>query len=125
MELFTDNRGELCSLEFGELPFTPRRIYFISNVPVTSSRGGHAHRKLRQAFICLAGTVDLKLEDGQNEETIKLSANRKVTTIGPYIWRELHNFSSDSIILVLADQEFSEADYIRDKTEFLNEINGV
>ncbi len=112
----------MSALEFYKLPFTPKRLYCISEVPNNESRGGHAHKELSQAFICLTGGFDLILDNGQIQETVTLQAGDDVTIIGPRVWRELHNFKDGSHILVLADHEFSEDDYIRDKDAFLKSI---
>ena len=122
LESFIDSRGKLSSLEFKYLPFIPRRLYFIREVPNELFRGGHAHRELRQAFICLSGSASLLLDNGHTSQRIELRMTEEATVIGPYIWRELHNFSPDAMILVLADKEFSEDDYIRDKDKFLIEV---
>lgn len=124
LEIFEDGRGKLSALEFSKLPFVVRRLYVISEVPDMEFRGGHAHKKLNQAFICLSGSAELILENGLLYESVTLQAGCEVIMIGPYIWRELHNFAFGTQILVLADKPYSEEDYIRDKQEFLIEVGG-
>lgn len=115
-----DARGGLAVAELGgALPFSVRRVYWIFDTKAGVSRGFHAHRRLRQLCVCLAGSVRMRLFDGRREEDFVLDAPDKALVIGPGIWREMHDFSADCILLVLADAEYDEADYIRDRETFI------
>ncbi len=115
-----DARGQLAVAELGgALPFVVRRIYWIYGTKPGVSRGFHAHKKLRQFCVCVAGSVRLILFDGRREETVILDSSAKGLLIGPGLWREMHDFSADCILMVLADAEYDEADYIRDREAFV------
>jgi len=115
-----DTRGQLAIAELGQaLPFPVRRVYWIHDVAARSERGYHAHRQLRQLVVCVAGSVELELTDGKTKETILLDAFSRGVILGAGVWRVLRGFSPDCILVVLADREYDEADYIRDYAEFL------
>ncbi len=116
----TDPRGNLTFLEGGaQVPFDIARVYYLYDVPGGESRGGHAHRRLEQLVIAAAGSFDVIVDDGT--ETARFHLNRSY--YGLYMprmtWRELGNFSSGSVCLVLASHPYSEEDYYRDYDEFL------
>jgi hypothetical protein len=114
-----DSRGNLTFVEgCRHIPFDIKRVYYLYDIPGGESRGGHAHKNLEQFIIAANGSFDLILDDGVRR--IKHSLNRSFygIYIPPWIWRELDNFSSGSISLVLASDFFSEDDYIRDYEEF-------
>jgi hypothetical protein len=100
------------------VPFNIERIYYLYDVPGGETRGGHAHKELRQVLIAASGSFDVLLDDGMNKKTISLNRPYYGLLIVPGIWRELLNFSSGSICLVLASQLYSEVDYIRSYDEF-------
>jgi hypothetical protein len=115
-----DARGQLAIAELGQsLPFPVRRVYWIHDAAPQSERGNHAHRELRQLVVCVAGSVELELTDGKSKETLRLDAFSQGVVLGAGVWRVLRNFSPDCILVVLADREYDEADYIRDYAEFL------
>lgn len=115
-----DSRGALSVAELGgALPFPVRRVYWIHGTAPGVSRGFHAHKKLRQLCVCVAGSVRLSLFDGRREESVVLDSNSKGLLIGPGLWREMHDFSPGSVLMVFADAEYDEADYIRDRKEFI------
>lgn len=115
-----DTRGGLSVVELGGvLPFVVRRIYWIYGTKPGVSRGFHAHKKLRQLCVCVAGSVRLSLFDGRREESVILNSSAKGVLIGPGLWREMHDFSSDCVLMVFADAEYDEADYIRDREAFV------
>ena len=95
-----------------------KRIYYLHNVPKGSKRGGHAHIKLYQYIIAVSGDFDVKLFDGKKEKTVHLNRQNVCLKIVPGIWREILNFSNDSICLVLASEYYDELDYIRSKKLF-------
>lgn len=116
----TDPRGNLGFLnELEHVPFSIARAYFLWGVPKAASRGGHAHRTLQQFLIAVNGSLDIVLRDGVAERRVRLETPTEGLLIGPFIWRELENFSSDTSLLVLASAPYDESDYMRDFDEFL------
>jgi dTDP-4-dehydrorhamnose 3,5-epimerase len=95
-----------------------RRVYWIHGTKPGVSRGFHAHRELRQLCVCVAGSVRIALFDGRREESVNLDSSAKGLLIGPGLWREMHDFSPDCVLMVFADAEYDEADYIRDRGQF-------
>lgn len=119
-----DARGELAVAELGgALPFPVRRAYWIFGTKSGVSRGFHAHKKLHQLCICVSGRVTVLLFDGQNETSVVLDSPSKGLLIGPGLWREMHDFSSDAILMVFADSEYDESDYIRSRDAFIKYAN--
>lgn len=103
------------------IPFEVRRVYYLYDIPGGAARGGHAHYELEQYIIAVSGSFDVIISDGQNRKTVNLNRPNIALHIVPGLWRELDNFSSGSVCLVLASLQFDESDYIRDYGEFLNE----
>ncbi len=103
-----------------EVPFEIQRVYYLYDVPGGEARGGHAHRDLQQLIVAASGSFDLTLDDGKVKRTFQLNRPYQGVFIPAGLWRELNNFSSGSICLVLASIPYSETDYIRDYLEFLN-----
>jgi len=101
-----------------EVPFDVKRIYYLYDVPGGESRGGHAHKELRQLIIAASGSFSVILDDGNSKRTIMLNRPYQGLLIVPGIWRELEEFSSGSVCLVLASHYYNEADYIRNFKEF-------
>lgn len=118
-----DPRGSLAVIEKDVLPFDIKRVYYLYDVPSDAYRGGHAHKKLIQVLIPLSGSFDVVLDDGKERIKVTLNKPNKGLLIPTEIWRELENFSSGSVCLVLASDEFEETDYIRDYKEFLAQKN--
>ncbi|PWK18210.1 sugar 3,4-ketoisomerase [Xanthomarina spongicola] len=112
-------RGNLSVIEKDCIPFTVKRVYYLYDVPSNAYRGGHAHKNLYQFLIALSGSFDVVLDDGNQKKTITLNKPNKGLLIPKGIWRELENFSSGSVCLVLASEEFDEEDYIRKYKQFL------
>ena len=109
----------------GNIPFDIKRVYYLYDVPMGAERGGHAHYELQQYVVAASGSFTFILNDGENTREIFLNHPNKALHIVPGIWREMKDFSSGSICLVLASMEYSENDYIRDFNEFKNyRING-
>jgi dTDP-4-dehydrorhamnose 3,5-epimerase-like enzyme len=113
-----DTRGNLSVIENDIVPFEIKRVYYLYDVPSGAERGGHAHKKLQQFLIALSGSFDVVLKDGTQQKIITLNKPNQGLLIPSGIWRELQNFSSGSVCLVIASAVFDEADYIRDFTDF-------
>ena len=114
------NRGNLTAIENRKhIPFDVRRIYYLYDIPADGSRGGHAHKELNQLIVPASGSFDILLYDGNVKRTVTLNRPFKGLLIVPGIWRELNNFSSGSVCLVLASHKYNEGDYIRDYEEYL------
>ena len=102
-----------------EVPFEIKRVYYLYDVPGGESRGAHAHKELEQLIIAASGSFDVTIDDGKNKKTVSLNRPNFGLHLKPGMWRELSNFSSGSICLVLASLLYDEADYIRDYNQFL------
>jgi oxalate decarboxylase/phosphoglucose isomerase-like protein (cupin superfamily) len=102
-----------------EVPFDINRVYYLYDVPGGLSRGGHAHKDLQQLIIALSGSFDLILDDGKVKRTFNLSRPNSGVYVPSGLWRELDNFSSGSICMVLASHEYDENDYFRNYENFL------
>lgn len=116
--------GKITVLEnVKDIPFEVKRIYYLYDVPMGAERGGHGHYELEQYIIAASGSFNFVLDDGENKKEVFLNDPSKALYIKPNIWREINNFSSGSICLVLASQEYTEDDYIRDYDEFMKYKN--
>ncbi|WP_396198856.1 sugar 3,4-ketoisomerase [Flavobacterium sp.] len=113
-------KGNIGVVENDTIPFDVKRVYYLFDVPSGAKRGGHAHKKLKQVILAISGSFDVVLKDGKSKEIITLNRPDKGLLIENNIWRELENFSSGSVCLVLASEEFSEADYIRNYKDYLS-----
>ena len=119
---FEGNSGNLSVIEFKDLPFDIKRIFYITGVPKGFERGFHAHKETQQFLICLQGSCEVYLELKKESETIKLEKNSEGILIGKE-WHIMKNFSDDCILLVLANSYYDEQDYIRNYDEFLKYSN--
>jgi len=119
-----DRRGNLSVVEGDTIPFVSQRVYYLYDVPSGSKRGGHAHKEQQQFLIALSGSFDVILKDGKNKKTVTLNRPNLGLLIVPGIWREIENFSSGSVCLVLSSNQFSEEDYIREFKKFKLFKNG-
>ncbi|NHM01627.1 sugar 3,4-ketoisomerase [Flavobacterium difficile] len=115
-----NTKGNIGVIENDTIPFAVKRVYYLFDVPSGAKRGGHAHKKLKQVLIAISGSFDVVLKDGKSKEIVTLNRPDKGLLIENNIWRELENFSSGSVCLVLASEEFSESDYIRSYKEYLS-----
>ena len=111
--------GNIAVVEKAVLPYKIERVYYLHDVPSTATRGGHAHKELRQCLIAISGSFDVVLSDGTNKSVITLNKPNKGLLLPVGIWRELENFSSGAVCLVLASHEYDEADYIRSYEDFV------
>jgi hypothetical protein len=103
-----------------EIPFDIKRIYYLYDIPGGESRGAHGHKQLEQIVIAASGSFDITISDGIKEKTFSLNRPYIGLNIKPGLWRDLSNFSSGAICLVMASESYNEADYIRDYDEFIN-----
>lgn len=115
-----DPRGNLAVIENDVVPFEIKRVYYLFDVPSGSTRGGHAHKTLSQFIIALSGSFDVIVKDGLDKKRFSLNNPCKGLLVTPRIWRELENFSSGAVCLVVASNVYEEEDYIRDFVEFTN-----
>jgi hypothetical protein len=117
----TDQRGNLTVVEGDEtIPFAIARVYWLYDVPGGAQRGGHAHRELEQFIVSASGSFDVVVDDGTVSNRFHLNRSHSGLYVPRMIWRELENFSSGSVCLVLASAPFDEADYYRDYEEFVS-----
>ena len=117
-----DQRGNLSVVEGGDLvPFDIRRLYYLYDVPGGATRGGHAHKNLRQLIIAASGSFDVVLDNGKTRQKFSLNRSYKGLYIPTMVWREIENFSSGAVCMVLASEHYDESDYIYDYNEFLKE----
>lgn len=115
----TDYRGNLSFIEENnQIPFQIKRVYYLYDVPSGATRGGHAHRELHQVVIALSGSFDVILDDGLHKRSFFLNRPHYGLYIPPKVWRELENFSSNSVALSLVSEVYNESDYVRDYEEF-------
>lgn len=113
-----DGRGNLSVVEKDFLPFVIKRVYYLYDVPSSSTRGGHAHKELQQFLIALSGSFDVVLDNGRQRRIITLNRPDRGLLIPNGVWRELENFSSGAVCLSLVSAEYNEADYIREYEEY-------
>ena len=114
-----DPRGNLTFIEENiHIPFDIKRVYYLYDVPGNAQRGGHAHKELHQLIIAISGSFDVVLDDGIIKKRIHLSRAYKALYICPMIWREIDNFSSGSVCMVLASNYYDESDYYRNYKEY-------
>jgi dTDP-4-dehydrorhamnose 3,5-epimerase-like enzyme len=116
-----DSRGSLVALEIGmekAVPFDIKRVYYIYETAKGESRGFHAHRNLKQVAICVAGKCRMVLDNGKRREETWMSSPTRGLLIESMVWREMHDFSDDCVLLVLASEHYDESDYIRSYDEF-------
>lgn len=113
--------GNITPVENGiSIPFDVQRIYYIYDVPGGESRGAHGHKTLESVIIAVSGSFDVSVDDGINKKTVQLNRPYVGLNVKPGIWRDISNFSSGAICLVLASRKYDEGDYIREYTSFIN-----
>lgn len=121
-----DPRGNLTFIEGGDhIPFEIQRVYYLYDVPGGAERGGHAHKALHQLIVAMSGSFDVMLDDGRDKRRVHLNRSYHGLYVCPMIWRELDNFSSGSVCMVLASNRYDERDYYRVYAEFMRARWGV
>lgn len=108
-----------------QVPFPIERVYYLYDVPTGAVRGGHAHRALQQLLIPLSGSFDVLLDDGAEKRSVHLNRPSVGLLLTPMIWRELVNFSSGSVCMVLASEHYDESDYFREYEDFLAAVRAA
>jgi len=122
----SDPRGNLTFIEESvHVPFDIKRVYYLYDVPGGAERGAHGHQELRQMIVPLAGSFDIHLDDGIDKEIYHMNTPNKGLFVCPMMWRDITNFSSGAVCLVLASELYSETDYFRDYEEFLRAIQAT
>jgi len=116
-----DERGSLAVIEKNVIPFNIKRVYYLYDVPSDSYRGGHAHLEQQSVIIALSGSFEVILDDGDSRKRIMLNKPTQGLFIPTNIWREIDNFSSGAVCLVLASTEYNENEYMRDYEDFKNQ----
>lgn len=120
-----DPRGNLTFIEGGRhVPFDIKRVYYLYDVPGGAERGGHAHKNLRQLIIAMSGSFDVHLDDGREKKMVHMNRSYKGLFVCPMTWREVSNFSSGAVCLVLASNFYDEDDYYRDYAQFQTDVIG-
>lgn len=119
----TDPRGNLTFIEANNhVPFGIERVYYLYDVPGGAERGGHAHKALHQLIVAMSGSFDVLLDDGYGKRRFHLNRSYYGLYVCPMIWRELDNFSSGSVCMVLASNRYDESDYYRNYTDFTSAL---
>ncbi|HEX2266037.1 MAG TPA: FdtA/QdtA family cupin domain-containing protein [Solirubrobacterales bacterium] len=126
LPVVADPQGNLAFAEAERhVPFPIARAFYVYDVPVGAARGGHAHLDLEQAVFCLAGRLELVVDDGERRRTVALEDPRTGLYLPPMVWHDIGGFSPGTVYLVLASAEFDEADYIRDHDEYLAAVRAA
>lgn len=115
LKVFHDKRGDLFPVTFSELPFVPKRMFYVTNVPSQIRRGEHGHYKCRQYYICIKGIIEVKIVDGTKTETIHLTPG-KAMLIENMVWSSEKFCMGNDVLLVLCSEEYDEEDYFTDKS---------
>ena len=119
----SDPRGNLSVIEeYKDIPFKIERTYWIYDVPGGETRGGHAFKETEELIIALSGSFDITIDDGKEKKVFNLNRSYYGLYVPKGLWREMENFSTNSLALVISSTKFDENDYIRDYEEFLTFI---
>lgn len=119
-----DERGSLVAVEAGKtVPFDIKRAYYMFGTTPGVSRGFHAHKKLRQVAVCVSGRCRMLLDDGRSTAEVWLDSPSKGVAIEPMVWHEMHDFSQDCVMLVLASDNYDEFDYVRSYGDFASQVS--
>lgn len=119
-----DDRGQLIALEeFNDIPFRIKRVYYMYDTVANVIRGKHAHKNLQQILVCIHGSCKVRLDNGKEKKVVVLEKPYEGLYVANNMWREMYDFSSDAVLMVLASEVYKEEDYIRDYNEFLKMVN--
>ncbi|WP_124399908.1 sugar 3,4-ketoisomerase [Pseudomonas synxantha] len=119
LKVLGDERGQLVVVEGGRnVPFDIKRVYYLTGTQQGVSRGFHAHKKLEQVAVCVSGSCRMLMDNGQEQREFMLDSPDKAILISKMVWHEMHDFSENCVLLVLADDYYDESDYIRDYDAF-------
>ena len=120
LPVFTDDRGSLVPLELKEyISWEPKRVYYA--IDMKDGRGGHCHKTEQELFICLQGSMTVKLHDGKQWIEREMNSPKEAVRVDNWVWHEFTNFSEDAILLAVSSTNYDSDDYIRDFDQFLNE----
>jgi len=126
LPVVADPQGSLAFAEEEKhIPFPIARVFYVYDIPAEAARGGHAHLALEQVVFCLAGRLEMVVDDGAERRTHVLDAPRKGLYLPPMVWHDIGGFSADTVYLAFASAQFVEADYIRDYDEFLKAVKAA
>lgn len=121
--VISDPRGNLTFIENSKhVPFEIERVYYLYDVPGGATRAGHGHKTLQQVIIAMSGSFDVALDDGRQQKRFHLNRSYYGLYISPMVWRQIDNFSSGSVCMVLASAPYDESDYYRDYQQFLKDV---
>lgn len=121
-----DERGTLVAIEANkDIPFEVKRVYYMYDTTEGTRRGYHAHKELKQVLICVHGSCTIMLDDGTERVDVLLDKPNLGLYVDSVVWREMHSFSPDAVLMVLASEYYTEADYIRDYDAFLNYLEEI
>ncbi len=121
-----DERGQLVALEeLKDIPFRIKRVYYMYDTVSNVVRGQHAHKTLEQILICIHGSCKIKLDNGKEKKEVLLERPYEGLYVANNMWREMYDFSSDAVLMVLASEIYDEEDYIRDYDEFIRFVKSV
>jgi hypothetical protein len=124
--VISDPRGKLSFIEGGKhIDFNINRVYYLFDVPADAERGGHAHKRLKQLLIPLSGSFDVRVDDGSQVECFTLNRPYRGLLLENLVWRELNNFTSGAVCLVLASERYDETDYFRRYEDFIRHTRGL
>jgi len=120
---FEDKRGSLVSMDNQSgIPFDIKRIYYVFNTKLGTARGFHAHKKLHQVAVCISGSCEMIIDNGLIRESVKMNSSVIGIDLPPMLWHEMHNFSKNCVLLLVASDYYDENDYIRDYKDFLGAL---
>ena len=121
--IISDPRGNLSFIEGGRhIPYEIKRVYYLYDVPGGAERGGHAHKALHQLIIAMSGSFDIHLDDGHSKKTVHMNRSYYGLYVCPMTWREIDNFSSGAVCMVLGSEYYDALDYYRDYNQFLGDV---
>ncbi len=119
-----DERGSLIALEeLKNIPFNIKRVYYMYDLDRQFPRGFHAHKNLKQILLCINGSCLIKIDDGNGKKEFRLNQQNQGLLIDNMVWREMHDFSDDCVLMILASEYYDENDYIRDYHTFLKKVH--